>query len=248
MRPPESLGHTATGPTPPPSEQATNPTPSTKSHRICPRDSPPRRRVLSAVSAPHQRSTSSAWSAASSRRTPPMDKVGGGERPGERAARRQRGVPGEVVAQREAHRASNGAPPARHGFARVYREPMISRTPSRERCQELPGRRLGCGHDRLVAFSCKRRGGCSSCGGRRMNYLSPGRPRDAGEDRRGEDAAHARLRPRRDLRAERARVRELDLRARRPEVATPPTATARCRRLHSSASPSVGRGGRRPRG
>ncbi|MBW2316103.1 MAG: transposase zinc-binding domain-containing protein [Deltaproteobacteria bacterium] len=26
----------------------------------------------------------------------------------------------------------------------------------------------GCGHDRLVAFSCKRRGFCPSCGGRRM--------------------------------------------------------------------------------
>jgi ribosomal protein S27E len=25
-----------------------------------------------------------------------------------------------------------------------------------------------CGHDRLVAFSCKRRGFCPSCGGRRM--------------------------------------------------------------------------------
>ncbi|MBU1433289.1 transposase zinc-binding domain-containing protein [Myxococcota bacterium] len=25
-----------------------------------------------------------------------------------------------------------------------------------------------CGHDRLVAFSCKGRGMCSSCGGRRM--------------------------------------------------------------------------------
>ena len=25
-----------------------------------------------------------------------------------------------------------------------------------------------CGHDRLVAFSCKRRGFCSSCGERRM--------------------------------------------------------------------------------
>ena len=27
-----------------------------------------------------------------------------------------------------------------------------------------------CGHDRLVAFSCKRRGFCPSCGGRRMVY------------------------------------------------------------------------------
>ena len=26
----------------------------------------------------------------------------------------------------------------------------------------------GCGHDRVVAFSCKRRGICNSCGGRRM--------------------------------------------------------------------------------
>ena len=35
-----------------------------------------------------------------------------------------------------------------HGFLRL-------------RCDE-------CGHDRLVAFSCKRRGFCPSCGGRRM--------------------------------------------------------------------------------
>ncbi len=27
----------------------------------------------------------------------------------------------------------------------------------------------GCGHDRLVAFSCKHRGVCSNCGGRRMS-------------------------------------------------------------------------------
>jgi len=27
----------------------------------------------------------------------------------------------------------------------------------------------GCGHDRLVAFSCKGRGFCPSCGGRRMS-------------------------------------------------------------------------------
>ncbi len=26
----------------------------------------------------------------------------------------------------------------------------------------------GCGHDRLIAFSCKGRGFCPSCGGRRM--------------------------------------------------------------------------------
>ena len=29
-------------------------------------------------------------------------------------------------------------------------------------------RRGGCGHDKLVAFSCKRRGFCPSCGARRM--------------------------------------------------------------------------------
>jgi hypothetical protein len=35
-----------------------------------------------------------------------------------------------------------------HGFLRLHSE--------------------ACGHDRLVAFSCKRRGSCPSCGGRRM--------------------------------------------------------------------------------
>ncbi len=36
-------------------------------------------------------------------------------------------------------------------------------------CGFMRARCAGCGHDRLVAFSCKRRGVCSSCGGRRMS-------------------------------------------------------------------------------
>ena len=36
-------------------------------------------------------------------------------------------------------------------------------------CGFLRARCAGCGHDRLVAFSCKHRGVCSSCGGRRMS-------------------------------------------------------------------------------
>jgi len=36
-------------------------------------------------------------------------------------------------------------------------------------CGFMRARCPGCGHDRLVAFSCKHRGVCSSCGGRRMS-------------------------------------------------------------------------------
>ena len=36
-------------------------------------------------------------------------------------------------------------------------------------CGFMRARCAGCGHDRLVAFSCKHRGVCSSCGGRRMS-------------------------------------------------------------------------------
>jgi len=36
-------------------------------------------------------------------------------------------------------------------------------------CGFMRARCRGCGHDRLVAFSCKHRGVCSSCGGRRMS-------------------------------------------------------------------------------
>ena len=36
-------------------------------------------------------------------------------------------------------------------------------------CGFMRSRCAGCGHDRLVAFSCKRRGVCSSCGGRRIS-------------------------------------------------------------------------------
>jgi len=36
-------------------------------------------------------------------------------------------------------------------------------------CGFMRARCAGCGYDRLVAFSCKRRGVCSSCGGRRMS-------------------------------------------------------------------------------
>jgi len=34
-----------------------------------------------------------------------------------------------------------------------------------------------CGHDKLLAFSCKRRGFCPSCGARRMSQTAPSRPR-----------------------------------------------------------------------
>jgi len=34
-----------------------------------------------------------------------------------------------------------------------------------------------CGHDKLVVFSCKRRGFCPSCGGARRVTHPPGRPR-----------------------------------------------------------------------
>jgi hypothetical protein len=36
-------------------------------------------------------------------------------------------------------------------------------------CGFVRARCAGCGHDRLVAFSCKHRGACSGCGGRRMS-------------------------------------------------------------------------------
>ena len=62
-----------------------------------------------------------------------------------RAAQRDRPVPRFVA--RELRRFLEGGIPA-HGFVRVH-------------CDD-------CGRDRLVAFSCKGRGGCPSCGGSRM--------------------------------------------------------------------------------
>jgi hypothetical protein len=68
------------------------------------------------------------------------------------------GLPRFVEEEFEAYLRCGWLPP--HHAQSAWRGPRLAGGFARFRC--------GCGLDRLVAFSCKGRGFCASCGGRRM--------------------------------------------------------------------------------